>query len=166
MTFISRIAAAAMMVMAAAGIPQSASAKNVVEVASEAGSFKTLIAAAKAAGFADFLASASPITVFAPTDKAFAKLPKGTVEDLLKPENREKLRAILAFHVVPQKVLAEDVPTKLTRVKTLNIEDTLRVKRSGKSVRVENARVTKADIQADNGVIHVIDTVMLPGKPN
>lgn len=166
MTFISRIAAAAMVVMAAAGIPQAASAKNVVEVASEAGSFKTLIAAAKAAGLANDLATASPITVFAPTDKAFAKLPKGTVEDLLKPENRDKLRAILTFHVVPQKVLAKDVPTKLTRVKTLNTEDTLRVKRSGDSVKVENARVTKADIQADNGVIHVIDTVMLPGKAN
>ncbi|MBX2804400.1 MAG: fasciclin domain-containing protein [Hyphomicrobiales bacterium] len=163
MTFVSRISAMLLGLTIAFGSIQ-ASAKNIVEVADSAGTFKTLIAAAKAAGFADMLSSSSPITVFAPTDAAFAKLPKGTVENLLKPENRDQLRAILAFHVIPSRVAAADVPTKLTRVQTLNTSDTLRVKRSGKSVSVENARVVKADIEADNGIIHVVNQVLLPGK--
>ena len=164
MKIASRLGAAMIGVMLAFGSANQASAQNIVQVADSAGTFKTLIAAAKAAGLANFLSSASPITVFAPTDAAFAKLPKGTVENLLKPENKDQLRAILAFHVVPARVAAADVPTKLSRVGTLNTSDTLRVKRTGGAVRIENAHVVKADIMADNGVIHVVNRVLIPGR--
>lgn len=140
----------------------SASAANVVETAAGAGQFNTLLAAAKAAGLADALATKQGITVFAPTDKAFSKLPKGTVESLLKPENKDKLQAILLYHVVPKEVLAEQVPTKATQVPTLDGSETLTVRRHGKTVRVDKAKVVKADVKADNGVIHVVDRVLLP----
>ncbi len=164
MKLVSRlgVAALALMFAIAGGLP--ARADNVVEVAADAGTFNTLIAAAKAAGLADALATTSPITVFAPTDAAFRKLPKGTVEKLLEPENRDKLRAILSYHVLPAQVLAKDVPHKPTRVATLNADAKVRVSRAGKRVHVDNARVIKADIRADNGVIHVIDQVLIPGK--
>lgn len=142
-----------------------AKADNIVEVADKAGSFKTLLAAAKAAGLADALATTKDITVFAPTDEAFAKLPKGTVESLLKPENKEKLAAILKYHVIKGKVMAADV-VKLkngTKVDTLEgAKITIKVK---PSVMVNNAKVVKTDIAADNGVIHVIDHVLLPPAP-
>jgi uncharacterized surface protein with fasciclin (FAS1) repeats len=141
----------------------AAQAANVVDTASAAGQFKTLLAAAQAAGLADSLATTSPITVFAPTDAAFAKLPKGTVESLLRPENGEKLRAILLYHVVPARVTAADVPTHPTSVGTLNPNAKLQVLRRHGRVHVNGVRVVKADIMADNGVIHVIDRVLMPG---
>jgi len=120
------------------------------------------VAAVKAAGLVDTLKGEGPFTIFAPTDKAFAKLPKGTVESLLKPENKDKLVAILTYHAVPGTVMAADV-AKLpdgARVKTVNGQEL--VVRNKKGVRVNNARVTKTDIVCTNGVIHVIDTVLLP----
>lgn len=164
MKLVSRLGAAALALMCAMAAGQPARADNVVEVAANAGTFQTLIAAAKAAGLADALATTSPITVFAPSDSAFKKLPKGTVEKLLKPENRDQLRAILSYHVLPARVLAKDVPHKPTRVATLNPNAKVRVVRSGKRVHVDKARVVKADIRADNGVIHVIDRVLIPAE--
>ena len=134
-------------------------AKDIVAVASGAGSFNTLVAAVKAAGLVETLQGAGPFTVFAPTDEAFAKLPKGTVEDLLKPENKEKLVAILTYHVVPGKVMAADV--KSMQAKTVNGKS-LDVKVTDSGVTVNNAKVVKTDVPASNGVIHVIDTVVLP----
>ena len=136
------------------------STKSIVAVAGEAGQFKTLVAAVKAAGLVDTLSGAGPFTVFAPTDEAFAKLPAGTLDNLLKPENKDKLRRILTYHVVPGEVRAADV-VKLQSAKAVS-GDTITVKvREGK-VHVDDANVTTTDIQASNGVIHVIDTVILP----
>ena len=132
---------------------------DIVAVASSAGIFNTLCAAVKAAGLVETLQGAGPFTVFAPTDEAFAKLPKGTVEDLLKPENKEKLVAILTYHVVAGKVMAADV--KSMKAKTVNGQS-LDVKVSDGVVTVDNAKVVKTDVAASNGVIHVIDTVVLP----
>lgn len=114
----------------------------------------------QAAGLVDTLKEKGPYTVFAPTDEAFAKLPAGTVEDLLKPENKEKLRAILLYHVVPGRVTAEQV-MKVASVKTVNGEP-LMIKVEDGKVMVNNATVVRADVEASNGVIHVIDTVLLP----
>ena len=133
--------------------------KDIVAVASGAGSFNTLVAAVKAAGLVETLQGTGPFTVFAPTDEAFAKLPKGTVEDLLKPENKEKLIAILTYHVVAGKVMAGDVKTM--KAKTVNGQS-LDVKVTDGAVTVDNAKVVKTDVAASNGVIHVIDTVVLP----
>ncbi len=133
--------------------------KTIVEVASTAGQFNTLVAAVKAAGLVDVLSGEGPFTVFAPTDEAFAKLPAGTVESLLKPENRDKLQAILKDHVVPGKVMAADV--KPGKVKTAAGRELTLLVEAGK-VKVENATVVKTDIAAANGVIHVIDSVVLP----
>jgi uncharacterized surface protein with fasciclin (FAS1) repeats len=140
-----------------------AHAANIVETAASTGQFNTLIAAAKAAGLAGALSGPGPLTVFAPTDAAFAKLGKATINDLLKPENKDKLAAILKYHVVSGKVNAADVPTKATLVETLNGEKVL-ARRNGARVRVDQARVVKADVGADNGVIHVIDRVLIPGS--
>jgi uncharacterized surface protein with fasciclin (FAS1) repeats len=141
----------------------SVRAADLVETATRNGRFKTLVAAVKAAGLVDTLKGKGPFTVFAPTDAAFAALPKGTLETLLKPENKEKLTAILTYHVVPGKVTAADVK-KLesgTEVPTVNgTKVTLRHGDPG--VTVNSARVIKADVMADNGVIHVIDHVLLP----
>jgi uncharacterized surface protein with fasciclin (FAS1) repeats len=139
-------------------------AANIVQTAQGAGTFKTLLAAAQAAGLADSLASGGPLTVFAPTDAAFRKLPKGTVENLLKPENRSQLRAILAYHVVPSRIAAKDVPHRPTLVSTLNSSNQVQARRRGSEVRVDGVRVVQADIAADNGVIHVIDRVLIPGR--
>lgn len=133
--------------------------KDIVAVASGAGSFNTLVAAVKAAGLVETLQSAGPFTVFAPTDEAFAKLPKGTVENLLKPENKAKLTAILTYHVVSGKVMAADVKTM--KAKTVNGKE-LDIKVAGGHVTVDAAKVVKTDVAASNGVIHVIDTVLLP----
>jgi uncharacterized surface protein with fasciclin (FAS1) repeats len=130
-------------------------------VAAGAGQFKTLLAAAEAAGLVEALSGPGPLTVFAPTDAAFARLPRGTVQNLLKPENRSQLRAILTYHVVPSRVRARDVPTKATHVTTLN-GAAVRAVRNGNRVHINNARVIKADIRASNGIIHVIDRVLLP----
>jgi transforming growth factor-beta-induced protein len=135
-------------------------AQDIVDTAVSAGSFNTLVAAVKAAGLVDTLKGPGPFTVFAPTDEAFAKLPPGTVEDLLKPENKARLQAILTYHVVPGKVTAKDV-MKLPAAKTVNGEQ-LTVKASMGSVMVDNAKVVKTDIVCTNGVIHVIDTVLMP----
>ena len=141
-----------------------AHAANIVETAKGAGVFDTLLAAAKAAGLLDDL-KRGPITVFAPTDDAFARLPPGTVDALLKPGSKAKLAAILAYHVVPGRVLAADVPTKPTFVGTLNRSQAkVLAVRKGHAVTVNGVRVTQADIRADNGVIHVINEVLWPGE--
>jgi uncharacterized surface protein with fasciclin (FAS1) repeats len=137
-----------------------AQGKDIVDTAVAAGQFNTLAAALKAAGLVDTLKGAGPFTVFAPTDAAFAKLPKGTVEDLLKPENKAKLTAILTYHVVPGKVMAADV-VKVKDAKTVQ-GGVIKVNATGGKVMVDNATVVKTDIAASNGVIHVIDTVLMP----
>lgn len=134
--------------------------KDIVDTAVEAGSFNTLVTAVQAADLEETLRGKGPFTVFAPTDEAFAKLPEGTVEDLLKPENKAKLQAILTYHVVPGKVLAADAAA-LTTAKTVNGKS-FSITKSGDGLMVDNANVVKADIETSNGVIHVIDQVILP----
>lgn len=142
-----------------------AATKDIVDTAVAAGSFKTLATALTAAGLVDTLKGPGPFTVFAPTDAAFAKLPKGTVEGLLKPENKAKLTAILTYHVVAGAVKAEDV-LKMDgqTAKTVEGSDVM-ISVKGKTVKVGEATVTKTDILATNGVIHVIDTVIMPPVP-
>ena len=137
-----------------------AETRDVVDTAVAAGSFKTLAKALDAAGLVTTLKGAGPFTVFAPTDEAFAKLPAGTLETLLKPENREKLRRILTYHVVSGKVMASDA-MKLQSAKAVS-GDTITVKAENGVVHVDSATVTSADVTASNGVIHVIDSVILP----
>jgi uncharacterized surface protein with fasciclin (FAS1) repeats len=134
--------------------------KDIVDTAVAAGSFTTLAKALTAAGLIDTLKGPGPFTVFAPTDEAFAKLPAGTLENLLKPENKDKLRRILTYHVVPGEVRAADV-LKLPSAKAVS-GDTITVKVTGGKVHVDDANVVKTDIKATNGVIHVIDAVILP----
>jgi uncharacterized surface protein with fasciclin (FAS1) repeats len=134
--------------------------KDIVDTAVAAGSFQTLAKALDAAGLVDTLKGKGPFTVFAPTDEAFAKLPAGTLEDLLKPENKDKLVAILTYHVVPGEVLASQV-TKLKSAKTVNGQ-ALTITTEGGAVMVDSAKVVRTDILCSNGVIHVIDSVMLP----
>jgi transforming growth factor-beta-induced protein len=134
--------------------------KDIVDTAVDAGSFKTLVAAVKAAGLADTLKGEGPFTVFAPTDEAFAKLPKGTVESLLKPENKQKLVSILTYHVVAGKVKAKKA-AKLDSVKTVNGSE-ITIKPSGKTLMINSSKVVKADIKTSNGIIHVIDAVLIP----
>jgi len=134
--------------------------KDIVDTAVEAGSFKTLVTAVKAAGLVDTLKGEGPFTVFAPTDEAFAKLPKGTVASLLKPENKQKLVDILTYHVVPGKVKAKKA-AKLDSAKTVNGAE-ITIKPSGKTLMINQAKVVKADIKTSNGIIHVIDAVLLP----
>ena len=140
--------------------PGSMAKSDIVDTAAAAGSFKTLGAAIKAADLEGTLKGAGPFTVFAPTDEAFAKLPAGTVESLLKPENKEKLKAILTYHVVSGNV-GSAAAMKLTTAKTVSGKD-LKLDASSGSLHVGKATVTKADIATSNGVIHVIDTVLLP----
>lgn len=135
-------------------------AGDIVAVAAGNDSFKTLVAAVKAAGLVETLQGEGPFTVFAPTDEAFAKLPEGTLETLLKPENKEKLVGILTYHVVPGKVMAKDV-VGLDSAKTVNGKE-VSIQVEGKTVMVGKAKVVKTDVNATNGVIHVIDTVLLP----
>ena len=142
------------------GTTDGATAKaDIVDTAVGAGSFKTLVAAVKAAGLVDTLKGAGPFTVFAPTDEAFAKLPPGTVDELLKPENKEKLVKVLTYHVVPGKVMAADVGG-LKSAKTVEGGE-LTISTEG-GVKVDDANVVKTDIECSNGVIHVIDTVVMP----
>jgi uncharacterized surface protein with fasciclin (FAS1) repeats len=133
--------------------------ETVVAIAAGNADFSTLVAAVKAADLVETLSGAGPFTVFAPTNAAFDKLPKGTVEDLLKPENKAKLAAILTYHVVAGKVMAADVKTGM--VKTVQGTD-LDVRVTADGVTVNDAKVVKRDIVGSNGVIHVIDTVVLP----
>jgi len=132
--------------------------KNIVETAVTAGQFNTLVTAVKAADLVETLSGPGPFTVFAPTDDAFAKLPKGTVEGLLK--NKDKLKAVLTYHVVAGKVMASDV-VNLKSAKTVNGQK-VAIKTKYGTVMVDNAKVVKTDIECSNGVIHVIDTVILP----
>jgi uncharacterized surface protein with fasciclin (FAS1) repeats len=143
----------------ALAMSSNASAADIVDTAA-AGHFNTLVAAVKAAGLVDTLKGPGPFTVFAPTDEAFAKLPPGTLENLLKPENKEKLQKILTYHVVAGSLMATDV-VKLRSAKTVE-GGSLTIKAAGGGVMVNNAHVRKTDITASNGVIHVIDTVLLP----
>lgn len=140
----------------------AAPANDIVEVAAAAGTFTTLLAAAEAAGLVDVLKSEGPFTVFAPTDEAFAALPEGTVASLL--ENPEALRAILLYHVVPGRVLAADV-VQLEEAETAQ-GSKIRISTYGETVRINDATVIAADVIASNGVIHVIDTVILPPTGN
>ncbi len=137
----------------------AASAKTVVDIAAGSPNHTTLVAALKAAGLVDTLNGAGPFTIFAPTNEAFAKLPAGTVESLLKPENKAKLVAILTYHVVPAQVLAADV--KSGAAPTVNGK-TLMLKADASGVTVNDAKVIAADLVGSNGVIHVVDTVLLP----
>jgi len=136
-------------------------ADDIVDTAKSTGTFKTLVAALDAADKTSMLKEDGPYTVFAPTDEAFAKLPKGTVDNLLKPENKEKLGSILAYHVMSGKVMAADVKTM--KAPTANGAD-LDVKVAKGKVMVNDAQVVKADVKASNGVIHVIDKVLMPPK--
>lgn len=160
---ITTLAAALALSLATAS---SASAANIVQTAASTGKFNTLLAAAKAAGLAGTLGHTRGITVFAPTDAAFARLPKGTVADLLKPKNRHKLAAILKYHVIPGRVLAKDVPHRRTNVRTLKKggDTTVTVRKRFGKVRVDRARVITADIKASNGIIHVVNRVLLPSS--
>jgi uncharacterized surface protein with fasciclin (FAS1) repeats len=133
---------------------------TIVDLAAKAGTFNTLVTAVKAAGLKDTLRGKGPFTVFAPSDEAFAKIPKKDLEDLLKPENRKKLAAILTYHVVPNEVLAGDV-VKLKSAKTVNGQS-IKIQVKDKKVFVDNAQVVKTDIKASNGVIHVINSVIMP----
>ena len=163
--FFKLLIAAQFVIVAAqanAGNYGSKAGKDIVDTAVAAGQFKTLAAALEAADLVDTLKGDGPFTVFAPTDAAFAKLPAGTVESLLKPENRDQLVAILTYHVVPGTVKAADV-VKLDEAKTVNGKD-VQITVADNGVQVGEANVIKTDIEASNGVIHVIDTVILPSS--
>jgi uncharacterized surface protein with fasciclin (FAS1) repeats len=135
--------------------------KDIVDTAVAAGSFNTLVAAVQAAGLVDTLKSKGPFTVFAPTDAAFAKLPAGTVENLLKPENKDQLVAVLTYHVISGKVMAADIAGKTLNAATVQGQS-VAINATGSAVTVDAATVVSVDIEASNGVIHVIDTVILP----
>ena len=137
-----------------------AKAADIVDTAVEAGQFKTLVAAVEAAELVETLKGDGPFTVFAPTDEAFAKLPEGTLEDLLKPENKDKLVAILTYHVVPGKIMSGDIAGKTADVET--VQGSKLAVDAMDGVKVDAAEVIKADIETSNGVIHVIDTVVIP----
>jgi uncharacterized surface protein with fasciclin (FAS1) repeats len=160
MNRIRNIAAAAAFAVSSFALSVQAYAADIVDTAVAAGNFKTLVAAVQAAGLVDTLKGPGPFTVFAPTDEAFAKLPAGTVDDLLKPENKDKLVAILTYHVVPGKVMAADVTGKKTKAKSVQGGEITVDGTNG--VKVDGATVVQADIAADNGVIHVIDAVIMP----
>lgn len=160
MNRLRNLAAAAAFAVSSFALSAQAYAADVVDTAVAAGNFKTLVAAVQAAGLVDTLKGQGPFTVFAPTDEAFAKLPAGTVDDLLKPENKDKLVAVLTYHVVPGKVMAADVTGKETKAKTVQGSEVTINGTNG--VMVDGAKVIKADIVTDNGVIHVIDAVILP----
>ena len=153
---LTSVAALSMLAMAT-----PAAAADIVDTATSNGSFTTLVAAVKAAGLVNTLKGPGPFTVFAPTDAAFKKLPAGTVENLLKPENKAQLTKVLTYHVVPGKVMASDVQGKKTTAKTVE-GSAVAIDASGGAVKVDNATVSKADVNASNGVIHVIDTVIMP----
>lgn len=153
-TFIALTAAASMMSTAA-----YAADMDIVDTAVGAGNFTTLVAAVQAAGLVDTLKGEGPFTVFAPTDEAFAALPAGTVEDLLKPENKDKLTAILTYHVVAGKVMSGDLTEGMMAPTVQGAEATITLEGGPK---VNGANITTADIEASNGVIHVIDAVIMP----
>ena len=165
--FTRLVAAAAVLVLVAGcagnrhgGTPQAQAQKDIVDTAVTAGSFNTLVAAVQAADLVDTLKSPGPFTVFAPTDEAFAALPAGTVDSLLLPENKDKLVEILTYHVVAGETFAADLAGKQVAVAT--VQGTTVDIDGTDGVRVDNARVVQADVDASNGVIHVIDKVILP----
>jgi len=160
MNNIKSIIGATVIAMTLAVVSVPAKAADIVDTAVSAGQFKTLVAAVTAAGLVDTLKSKGPFTVFAPTDAAFAKLPAGTVESLLKPENKSKLVAILTYHVVSGKVMSADIAGKKLSVATVQGGKIKVNAMSG--VMINGAKVVSADIAASNGVIHVIDKVILP----
>ena len=138
---------------------EAAAEQNIVEIAAAADDFSTLVAAVKAAGLAETLSGEGPFTVFAPTNAAFEALPEGTVVKLLEPENKEMLTSILLYHVIPSKVMAADIaPMKVATVGGAEATVTL----DGETVMIDAAKVVKTDIEASNGVIHVIDKVIMP----
>jgi uncharacterized surface protein with fasciclin (FAS1) repeats len=150
----------ALVAMISAASPARAQSKDIVDTAVAAGSFTTLAKALTAADLVSTVKGPGPFTVFAPTDEAFAKLPAGTLENLLKPENKAMLKRVLTYHVVSGKVMAADV-VKLDSAKAVS-GDTLSITHKGSAVMVDKAKVVKTDIAASNGVIHVVDTVLLP----
>ncbi|MBD3763983.1 MAG: fasciclin domain-containing protein [Rhodobacterales bacterium] len=152
-TFLALTAAVAL------AAPASAQTADIVDTAVAAGSFGTLVAAVQAAGLVETLKGPGPFTVFAPTDEAFAKLPAGTVEDLLKPENKDKLVAVLTYHVVAGKVMSTDLSNGMKAATVQGAEITIMTEGG---VKVNGANVVSADVAASNGVIHVIDSVILP----
>lgn len=156
-TFIALTAATAL--VAAPVVFAAAHAKDIVDTATEAGSFSTLLAAVEAAGLVETLKGEGPYTVFAPTDDAFAALPEGTVEDLLKPENKDRLTEILTYHVIPGKVMSGDLSNEMM-VATVQGGEVSIMTEGG--VTVNDANVVTPDIEASNGVIHVIDAVIMP----
>lgn len=162
---ISKILAAPLAIVTVVGFTAVASAyqdeKDIVDTAASAGDFTTLVAAVEAAGLVETLKGPGPYTVFAPNDEAFAKLPEGTVEELLEPENRETLVSILTYHVVAGEIMAADVVGQTATVETVQ-GASIEVNGAGDSVMVNNATVIATDIEASNGVIHVIDTVIMP----
>lgn len=141
-------------------VAANAQAADIVDTAVQAGQFETLVAAVQAAELVDTLKGDGPFTVFAPTDEAFAKLPAGTLDDLLKPENKDTLAAILTYHVVPGKTMSSDLAGQTLEVASVQ-GDTIAIDATD-GVKVDNATVVSADIETDNGVIHVIDTVIMP----
>ncbi|MEQ9258481.1 MAG: fasciclin domain-containing protein [Roseovarius sp.] len=156
-TYLALTAATAL--AAATASPVFAESKDIVDTAVGAGQFETLVAAVQAAGLVDTLKGDGPFTVFAPTDEAFAALPEGTVETLLKPENKDQLTAILTYHVVPGKVMSGDLSNGMTAATVEGSEVTIMTEGG---VMVDDANVVSADIEASNGVIHVIDKVIMP----
>jgi uncharacterized surface protein with fasciclin (FAS1) repeats len=153
-------AALAIAVLTGGMTPAAVHAKSLIETATEAGTFTILLAAVKSTGLSETLAAAGPMTIFAPTDDAFSKLPKETLQGLMKPENRDKLKAIITHHLVDGKATSRDFLGKRLEAATMH-GDSLLIDAT-KGVMVDNAKVIKADIVADNGFIHVIDTVLIP----
>ena len=160
MSILKTIAVALVAALPFIASPASAGKKDIVDTAVGAGQFQTLVAAVKAAGLVDTLKGKGPFTVFAPTDEAFKKLPAGTVENLLKPENKSQLIAVLTYHVLPAKVMSTDIAGKKLKAKTVQGQEIAVDATNG--VKVDGATVKTADILTSNGVIHVIDTVILP----
>jgi uncharacterized surface protein with fasciclin (FAS1) repeats len=161
-TITTAVVVVAVFALSPASAREQSASKDIVDTAVAAGSFTTLAKALQAADLVGTLKGPGPFTVFAPTDAAFAKLPAAALDDLLKPENKAKLQRILKYHVVAGRVTSVEV-VKMQTAKALS-GDAIAIKASGGSVMVDNARVAKADIQASNGVIHVIDAVMLPDE--
>jgi uncharacterized surface protein with fasciclin (FAS1) repeats len=158
---IAALGIAGLMMASTALTSARAADADIVDTAVAAGSFTTLVAAVQAAGLVETLKGAGPFTVFAPTDEAFAKLPAGTVEDLLKPENKDQLVAVLTYHVIPGKVMAADIAGKELETATVQGSN-VDINATGDAVMVDGATVVTADVEASNGVIHVIDAVILP----
>ena len=166
MRFIKMSAAACALLFSVAMAAEAKPKKNIVEVAAEAGVFATLLTAATAAGFADDLAEVDGLTVLAPTDEAFSKLPAGTIKKLLKKKNKDQLRAIIAYHIIPFKAKAKNIDSHPDLVETLNGCERVRTEKSknGKKVFVDGVEVETANVKASNGIIHIIPEVLMPQR--